>query len=205
MNLDSSDGNTHYYSDTAFWGTTSGYGVVDNALTADFKSDRIFTADHGQLMIMVHQEGTILGWRVWTLATVASLEKYFGHARSHNPAPVTIASMNSSVSGLDSREVVVRPNGTLMINMVWGASASPDWARVRNSLAANTDNQGWGLGIQMDAQNNGGNPYYPACDAATTAPWDDYFCIGDDRLCTQCGASSSASQDLQYDYAIYVK
>jgi hypothetical protein len=207
MNLDTSDGNTHPFSDTAFWTTAGAFGSINNPLSADYKAAQVYGARHGQLLIAVHQEGNVLGWRSWPLAASASLAELFNHARSRIPAPLTGPSGNSNVGSLDSREAVVRPNSILYANMIWGAGGSPDWARVRSALLTDSDNQQWGLGMQMDAQNQGGLPCYPGCDAASTTAWDNYFCIGSDRQCGSpcgCGTNSNSTQGLEYDYAFFV-
>jgi hypothetical protein len=105
-----------------------------------------------------------------------------------------------------ANESLVRPAGQLQVNAIWGSVVSPDEARLRSDQVGNSDNQAWGMGMQMDYQNNSGLPHYPGCDVGTTAAWTAYFCVGDDRLCPyNCGTTSGGTQSLQYDYAIYVR
>jgi hypothetical protein len=209
MNLDTSDGNVRYYRDDAWWTAATTFGSVGAPFGSDFKSSPVFTTAHREVMIVAHQSGTKLGWRTWNLSGPASLSTYFNLTRSRSPAVMTGASTSSSVGSLDSREAVVRPGNALYVNQEWGSTVSYDLARLRNAEHPTTDNVNWGLGLQMDAQNNGQLPYYPGCDAGGTGAWDTYFCLGTDRLCNSgagaCGNTSGGTIGLTYDYAIYVR
>jgi len=71
---------------------------------------------------------------------------------------LTRSGIDSSVSNIDARDPVVRPSGNLQVNVIWGADGTPDWTRIRSDTWPTTDNANYGLGCQMDAQNNNGMP-----------------------------------------------
>jgi len=211
MNLDTDDGNTHYYLDTTWWTGTGSYGTAAGALTGDYKLGSAFGASgNTRIMIRVHREGIDqVGYRSWALTNTNALSTVFSAGLTRSPTAFTSSTTANDVASLNSAEAVVRPVGNLFPNMIWGAGGTPDWARIRNSAMADADNANWGLGTQMDAQNTGGMPWYPGCDAAGTTPWKTYMCIGDDNAVSLSNGdrpgSTGGAKDLQYDYAIYVR
>ncbi len=208
MNLDTSDGNVRYYKDTSWWTGSGDFGSTSGPFGSDYKSGDIFTTPRQELLIVVHQAGSVVGWRSWDLASEAPLQAFFLHDLSRNsPAWLTGASTNSNVGPIDSRDSIVKPGNRLYANVVWGSTGSYDWSRVRNANMTGTDNTDWGMGVQMDAQNNNGDPWYPGCDVGSRTPWSNWFCVGNDKVCNtpQCGSASGGTKDLAYDYAIYVR
>lgn len=159
--------------------------------------------------IRVHrQDLATVGFRTWQLTSTSSLQSILSAGATRTPTAFTAGSTASNVTSLDAREAIIRPAGNLVPNAQWGASGTPDEARIRSSTFDQTDNVNWGMGMQMDFQNNNGQPWYPSCDVGTTEAWKQWMCVGNDEICstsnTDCPAPGD-SKEIKYDYAIYLK
>ena len=211
MNLDTGDGQVRGWSDRMFWEGGASTGEVANPFDADFKSSKVFSTAHQDLLIVVHRAGTPVGWRAWDLEHDRSLRQFLNTEPSRNPIRLATNVLAADVGGIEATEVVVRPAGALDVNEVWGNTTSFDVARVRSSTLSTADNTQWGLGFVMDAQNHGGSVSHPmggehlVCDAGSSLPWSQYVCIGTDRDCVSCGEQVGGTRGLAYDYAIYVR
>lgn len=214
MNLDTSDGVVRHYRDDPFWAGSGGFGMPGSALTNDFKSAEVFAGSWTQMMINTHQENLVTtGYRAWNLLGTLSFASVMSSGSSRNPVRLTNGTIASEVSALWSGESIIRPAGDLNVNQVWGSGVSFDVSRFRSTTMNNSDNQEWELGVQMDAQQNAGTesnpgiPSYPGCDAGSTVPWSNHFCMGSDVDADngRYGSTSGNGFDINYDYAIWVK
>lgn len=235
MNLDTGDGNALHYANAEFWEGAAVLGGATSdssaALSQDYKNPDVFNAEGlEKVMIVVHDEGELLGWRTWnTNGAHGSLREYFAAANtcsggsfSHgNSVALATSSIDAEVGTLDSHEpMVVQGNvGTLWVNA--GDGDNNRLSPTRNPGG----NYGWGLGTAYD---QGGNPcaqtMRPQADAELRADvhhWGsaggiggligtDHVCGGDNggvASCPQgrCGSCPwTVPSGLNYDYAIFV-
>jgi hypothetical protein len=250
MNLDTGNGEFRGYKDS-LWTANADIGTPALGLHGDYKSAKVFTSRNTKLMIMIHKNGTgptatstppagstgFLGWRSWNLAGAGSLFEYFNRSPAARwpYSNLTDGVVGANVGAVSGIEAVVKPAGDLRVNAVWGDGTSWDTARIRtitycsgsiggyaSSGACDDDNTEWGLGTQMDCNNNSGSsasisgyvpggPTYMYCDAGSINPWSNGFCFGGDKWCPSCGDGYNSStawpdeQQLSYDYAVFVK
>lgn len=211
INLDTSDGQVQKFGEYGFWQAHSSTGDVAHRFGGDFKSGDVFSTPHKDLLIVVHRNGAPVGWRAWGLSAERSLRSYVSAEPSRNAVKIASSVLGADVASIEATEPTVRPAGGLFVNQIWGTALSFDVARLRSDTFPSTDNVNGGIGIAMDAQQNGGlqsqpvGDVYPGCDAGSTLPWSQYLCIGTDRDCSNCGELVGGTRELAYDYAIWAK
>ena len=236
LNIDSSDGHTVEYSNLGFWQSTTETGGATSdpmlSLTQDFKDPVVFSSVVAtDVLIVVHNEGTALGWRTWELVnTDEPLSYYFTLANncastssvittaSKNCGVMAVESTGGYVGTLSSEEPLVNNNGAVQALYSNAGTGSQDFNRLTTACAGD-DNTGWGLGTTYDVQciyGSCGTTY--TCSGTSDRPQADAYLnhagshfsggmIGTDNLCN-AGASTpcqwSTTSGLEYDYAVYV-
>ncbi len=209
MNIDTNDGNYVDYNNTNFWtSSTNGLGGVSSSFTADYKNASVFAELPAQdLMIMVHEEGTEVAWRSWNLAQARTM---LGITTAPQNTVITAGIIGSTnTNALDQYEAVVRGDGQLIANWVYGYTTSNDWSRLVNNAAAafgapnNHDDTVAGLGCRMNVSNGTNGSRWDAGYG-----WDGIgyqrALMGSDEVPGDPWATTN-SRGLDYDYAIFVR
>ena len=181
--------------------------------------------------MVVHNEGTVLGWRGWTTANSGvSLRTYF--SAGVNTCPSTSSSVGAGRNTLGTsswgyaagtlvqKEPLVMNFGSANV-LYTNSGGANDMNRITTDSDNSDRNAGWGVGTMYDAQTDGnamtcaGISHRPQCDAQThaeTGNWDSASgwggdsrggMIGSDNVCNG-GCPWTLSNGYQYDYAIYV-
>ena len=229
LNVDTSDGHDVNYANLDFWqsGTFAGGAStsMDDALTSDYKDLVSFSLTAKQILVVVHEEGTALGWRTWDAVTPQSLLSIFN---TGNTCTSTSTVLSDSVCGtlasgttggdvgsLIPQEPLVHNNGDHENLYVNAGTGSGDFNRL-STVCAGSDNAGWGLGTLYDASADAPSSFCssaysrrPICDGQLhTGHWgtgtgpDNSGMIGTDNVCNSCGWTIASGFD--YDYAIFV-
>jgi len=239
LNIDTDDGNVVNYANTGFWedetelgGATSDSG---SALTQDYKDPSVFGSGVvSQVLVVVHNEGSMLGWRRWrTTQSHSSLRDYFTASGSNKCgasfsaggsvqlAAETIDAEEGSLDAQHEPFVTNRGNN----NELWiNAGNGNDYNRL-STVMDPANNLGHGLGTAYDIR---------SC-AVTNRPMADAQLhtdqlhwgsgggigglIGTDHICGEGEARGNLGpcpqgrcrhcpwtvpSGLQYDFAIYV-
>jgi hypothetical protein len=223
MNINTGDGNVVPYCNTDFWESTSALGGADDVDTLkDYKNLEAMQVPAEKVLIIVHEEGTAIGWRAWqSEGTTKSLQQYFttaNTAMSGFPAGNFFGSTyGGNVCSLVENEPMVRNsiNGTsadkLFFNIFVG---DLDKNRVSTIHAGgqnqNYNNYGWGLGTSYDHNIGACNTHRPTNDAqmhTTVHHWGSGGgmggMIGSDNICNG-GCPWTRSSGYNYDYSIFV-
>jgi len=209
LNIDTSDGNHVDYTNSAFWtGTATNLAAPSGHATQDFKDGEAFDHVQGsEILIQVHQEGTPIAWRVWSLSPAATMNDIGGSAQNTTITSATTSSSNTAT--LDVYEAVVRNPGQLRANWTYGYSTSLDQARLVNDQAAafsapnNNDDTVAGLGTRMNINNGTPGSWW---DAGYGWASNGYQIarMGSDEVQPDPWATSN-SRALEYDYAIFLR
>ena len=165
MNIATSDGHNVAYNNFNFWQSTSvtGGSTTDatRAFFEDYKNPYAFSFfEAGYILIVVHQNGTARGWRMWSLVSAKRpLQDYFGGDNQVNTCwniktetltdrftcnNLANVSVDGNVGSLSPAEPIVYnygDNDALYTNVA-GAN---DYNRLSTACYP-TDNEGWGLG-----------------------------------------------------------
>jgi len=235
LNIDTDDGHTVDYYNNDFWqhATNLGGATADahNSLTQDYKNPSVFTASGvKQILVVVHNEGSLLGWRRWrTISSHSSLQDYFTAANTCDGNDGTLsqaASVHVASETIDAEEGTLSPHEPLVMNKagidgpltnadLWFntcGSADQDCNRMTTARDTTFRDVGWGLGTAYHANGACWDGGYLKADAelhVSTTAWQ-HGLIGSD--CTSNGNSCreitggwiGGSSGLNYDYAIYV-
>lgn len=198
LNLDTSDGNVMWWGNP-LWTNTSTHGTLDTTpFSDDLKSPAFFRLNSAsQILIQVHEEGTVRGWKLWNKPNLNPLSTYLAGG-DNTPLGTSVA--GSSVGSLASNERLVRTTTTLYANHCWqqgGAScvtangSSPDGNRIGSNENANADNRDGGLGNWGDMSYccvggpyagracNGGGSTFRTCSEAQGGWSADYISGGE--------------------------
>jgi hypothetical protein len=219
LNIDTDDGNAVSFANADFWESETGLGGASsdesNALTQDYKNPTVFsTGVVKEVLVVVHDEGDMLGWRRWRATqSHSSLRDYFTASNTCDGGRPSLAgsvhlaseSIDAEVGQLDPHEPLVvntegRTRGTtadLWIN----AGGNNDFNRLSTAQSP-PENEGYGLGTVYDLQTNG----WSLCGTATMRPQADAQfhadqhhwgsgggiggLIGTDHICHTDGAAS---------------
>jgi hypothetical protein len=234
MNLDTNDGNPLPYSNANFWESATALGgATDDAslsLSQDFKDPAVFTAGPvQQVLIAVHEEGVVKGWRRWrATGHHSSLHDYFTaanrcgqHFQGGQQVRLSSEMIDGDAGTLDMHEPMVA-NQKAPANDLWVNANTQDHDRLTTSSQP-PNNLGYGLGTAYDL--GGGDPcrntYRPQADAQLFSDvhhWgsgggiggligNDHRCNDQDNSCPdgRCGGCPwTVPSGLQYDYAIFV-
>eukprot|EP00047_Mylnosiga_fluctuans_P000317 m.190683 g.190683 ORF g.190683 m.190683 type:complete len:917 (+) comp10045_c0_seq6:513-3263(+) len=163
MNLNTRDGNVFWWGNS-LWQSTATYGTLTSsyAFATDIKSPAWnYLTGQTRIMLIVHQQGTVVGWKSWrrsagtALGTMAS---YFtlGNCASNGNAPCnqvladTVDQFNTS--SISPAEALVRLTaGGLYANYGLLLDTFPDLQRFGSPEACPQGNVGGGIGTWHDA------------------------------------------------------
>lgn len=210
MNIDTQDGHPcDYWADDDFWTSSASYGNIVDALTKDYKNASWSTITGSEIMIAVHDEGSLIAWRKWPLIAERSLYSMFQVA--DNSILVGNSTGENNTAALNASEPVVRYAGTFKCNAYWGNSSSQDRARIKYSSAATNDDYVGGIGHDWNCQSTKASKTiwtYGAADAYLgythyTSPANRI--IGSDYWYPSNRYSCDNPSGVNYDYAIYLR
>lgn len=229
MNIDTGDGSRVDYCNDNFWTTTSGYGSSSNAYSADYKQQAVFANTVVEaVMIVVHEEGNVRGWRSWPLLrNDRTLHQWLnvGYGKGSN---------NQMAVQSDGADTGTLPLGEPMVKNTYSDVAYTDelWVNTNhvfpddyNRLSTHKadkserpNNVGWGLGTVYDISSESGatNPMSgcstqrPRDDAQMHTPhgttWGNYNSPYGGRIGTDSNNGGwPALSGFNFDYAIFVR
>jgi len=232
LNVDTDDGNRVDYYNNNFWQSAEHLGGatddISRRFTHDFKDKGVFTRNGvTQILVVVHNEGALLGWRRWRTKSRNSLYGYFNKGNSCPGSLSHSASVHVASVTIDAEEGSLSPREPLVMNKlgnrgpttnnnlyfnVCGNSAT-DCDRLSTGATTSSD-VGWGLGTAYHASGscdaNEADGYirymHMQADAClhvtyTSRAWTQGV-IGSD--CESWENYCSERSGLSYDYAIFV-
>ena len=209
FNIDTNDGNFVHFQNTTFWtDNTTGHGTVDGHYSGDYKNLEVFRDLPGSsILIVAHDEGAVLAWRSWKIATPQTLDNIMSLNKN---TILTFSGLGSSNPGsLDTYEAVVRPNGQLMINREYGWDTSTDWSRFVNNQAPafsapnNGDDACAGIGLVMNVSDGTNGSQWDAGYGWDAVGYQKAL-MGSDEVPGDPWATSN-QRGLNYDYAIFIR
>lgn len=253
MNINTRDGHIVHYNNTNFWEsatTPSSYPSGSAGCCPSIRPDgwSNFYQDYksiddgnlwnnfagSKLLIVVHTNGSYLGWRSWNLntSTVTKFSQFWTGGSSGvlsnvgttsivvYQRKITNAEITKSVGSINANEPLLR-NGVDLVCNAYNGSADANRLTVTTSAAAPNsgsanfpvgDNSGGGLGTFYDNSAGG----RPECDGQIfgTATWSGGI-IGTDHLngsnysswggTIGSGYNWNSTSGLSYDYAFFIK
>jgi hypothetical protein len=215
LNIDTNDGHAVDYANDGFWESETELGgassELGSAMTQDYKNSEVFSSGTvEQVLVVVHDEGNMLGWRRWrATGSHSSLKEYFQAANScesdrHNGEGVHLAAetIDAETGEIDSHEPLVK-NSRGSTTDLWINIKAGDGDLNRLSTAEHPPNNlGYGLGTRYDLatvdNSPCGNPTMrPQADAQLYADQHHWGSgggigglIGTDHVCNDAGAAS---------------
>ena len=232
LNLDTSDGHVMWWGN-ALWTNATVHGDVAKPFEGDLKSPAYGDlAGAGELLLVVHEQGTVKGWRHFKRPDTKTLLQAMQGGDNTVLGASVVA---SNTAGVWQHERLVRLSTKLYANhcvasgggCVAGASGSPDGDRVGSNEGTPNDNDGGGLGNWHDmgyccaGQSYGSGKKCNGSAFRTTseaqAGWaynNQHGTFGTDSFGkvtgTQndggCGnANWAKSSGVNYDYAVYIR
>ncbi len=154
LNLDTSDGHVMWWGNPK-WTDGTSHGAAATARTADHVSVGWTNyAGASEVLLMIHNEGTTIGWRSFTKMTPDPML-----ALVNGGDNVLIgANKNSFIAGVWTGERLVRTTTSLYANRcvttggscTGGSTGSPDGDRIGSVESTPSDNVGGGLGNWHD-------------------------------------------------------
>lgn len=159
LNLDTSDGHVSWWAD-AIWTDGQPYGDVATPFDGDHKSPAFMDmAASTEVMVVVHEQGIVKGWRSWSRPDGKSLHSVMTAGGDNAVIGNTVTGV--SVGGLPDIERFVRiTNGALYGNHCFapqgvsctlaGGGGSSDGDRIGSNEATPADNKGGALGNWHD-------------------------------------------------------
>ncbi len=158
LNLDTSDGHVSWWADP-IWTDGQAYGEVGQPFDGDHKSSAFMDlASASEVLVVVHEQGTIKGWRSWSRPDSKTLHQAIAEGGDNVVLGDKVT--GASVSGLPDIERFVRiTTGALYANhcvnegaacTAPGGSGSSDGDRIGSHEAAPTGNKGGALGNWHD-------------------------------------------------------
>jgi hypothetical protein len=191
LNIDTNDGNAVNYANEAFWesGTELGgaSGNEDDAFTQDYKNLEVFNDGQvTEILVVVHDEGEMLGWRRWrATGDHSSLHDYFTAGNTCKESSPSLAnSVHLAAETIDAETGQLDPHEPLVVNTAGGSvqkSTTDLWINSGGDHNSHNDfnrlstvqiapsNAGWGLGTVYDLQTNG----WSLCGTPTMRPQAD--------------------------------
>ena len=193
------DDNVVDYQNVAFWQSAVTLGGAsadtDDAMTSDYKNNKVFgEMPVGQLLVVVHEEGTVLGWRAWDMVDVSQpLVHYFaGGGEDTNICgastdskttltqnayvPMTLRTFDADRGTLIAQEPLVYQSDCQLFANIDSANTQ-DYNRLSCNAHPDLDqtgNFGWGLGTLYDATHDAsGNSQLAYCPTTTIRPLCD--------------------------------
>ena len=151
LNLDTSDdGNGPYPNNGVLWwdnplwtnSTLDGQGSPD--LSGDYKGNGWNTMQTGQVMAVIHEQGTIKGWAAYAAQAANTM---YGWFNSGDSVKFTGTCTASDVASLASSEHLLRGCKALYVN---NKRANSDWDRICEEGCGGADNYGGGVGNWHD-------------------------------------------------------
>ena len=230
LNLDTSDGHVMWWGH-ALWTDKNSYGSAKTALTADHKS-KAWTELSGatQLMLVVHQQGTYKGWKVFLKPDTKTMFQYL---QSGDNTIIGSQVLGSDTSAVWSNERLVRLSKKLYANRciqnggncTSGSTGSPDGDRIGSVVATPLNNTGGGLGNWHDMNycckgkkyGSGkicnGSAFRTVSEAqagwgrnAGTFGVDSLATMSNAQTDSPCGnAAWAKANGIAYDYAIFLR
>jgi len=230
LNVDTDDGHHVSYANWLFWEEKNHAGGASldpaQALSRDFKNLAAFSkAGLKHILIVVHIEGAVVGWRQWETFTTSSLASYFAtgntcHKELNEDLGQHVGVSSESqveIGTLDAHEPMVRNEEgecgnhgaqNLYINAGMG---KVDFNRMSTGTGKKEcDNRGWGLGTHYDSKLCSYATLRPMSDAQVhvdKAHWGSQggigAIIGTDNICNG-NCPWTTFNNLGYDYAIFV-
>jgi hypothetical protein len=155
LNLDTSDGHVMWWADP-LWTDSATHGDVSSPFAGDHKSRAFMDLSAANsLLLMVHENGAVLGWKSFALAGTGSLSSYLQGGDNTQLGSSVIASDTASVW---TGERLVRDSTSLFANhcvqtgggCVTSSGGSPDGDRIGSNQGTPSDNNGGGLGNWHD-------------------------------------------------------
>ncbi len=155
LNLDTSDGHVMWWADPR-WTDKKAHGTVSSPFVGDHKSLAwTLLDDVSQLMLVVHQQGVIKGYKTFLKPDKKALWSYF---QGGDNTLLGKAVISSSIINIWSKERLVRLSKQLHANhcvqtggkCTSGSTGSPDGDRVGSHESNPSDNNGGGLGNWHD-------------------------------------------------------
>ena len=154
LNLDTSDGHVMWWGNPK-WTDGTSHGTAATARTADHVSVGWKNyAGAGEILLLIHNEGTTTGWRSFTKMTP---DPMLTHVTAGDNVLIG-AAKNSFIAGIWTGERLVRTSTQLYANRcvttggacTSGATGSPDGDRIGSIESTPSDNVGGGLGNWHD-------------------------------------------------------
>ena len=235
LNLDTSDNHVMWWADP-LWTDANTHGTAQNALTADYKGEAWNQlAGATEILLVVHEEGALLGWKTFAKVDGATMYDHFQGADN--------VLIGTAVNALDvgnpdlwANETLVRSSLTLYANhciqnggqCTSGSAGSPDGNRISSPQSTPANNLGGGLGNWADMNYCcGANDYGSgkvcngqAFRTASEAQSGWAPCYGGTghygtdskapttNTCSNAGCSQanwSENNGFDYDYSIYLR
>jgi hypothetical protein len=229
LNLDTSDGHVMWWANP-LWTNGGVYGSVGTPFDGDHKSQAFNDlAGATQILLVVHQQGTIVGWKRFQRPNGNTLHQAMQGGDNTPIGSSVLAQDSGSVHG---GERLVRLSTALYANhcvltgggCTSGSAGSPDGDRIGSHEGAPSDNNGGGLGNWHDMNYccSGSFGSGKVCNGSAIrtaseaqSEWcgghgyygtDTYLpstCANNNNNCTH--ANWAAASGIPYDYAVFLR
>ncbi len=231
LNLDTSDGHVMWWANP-LWTNEETYGDVTTPLVGDHKSPAYMQLSEAtSVLIMIHENGNIVGWKSFVKDGVGSLYSYM---QGNDNTVLGSSVQDSDIANIWANERLVRTSTALFANhclqhggnCVTSNGGSPDGDRIGSHESDPSNNNGGGLGNWHDmnyccsgqtyaGHECNGSAFRTASEAQAgwtyngqhgTFGTDSAGAMTGTQNNTNCGnANWAIANGINYDYAIFFR